>query len=104
MILLLYSAILYYAVVSGVTFLVYAMDKSAAQRESRRRVPEQTLHCLALIGGWPGAWAAQRWLRHKSRKRSFQLAFWLTVVANLAVLAWVLWLYWSFAATPSSAT
>ena len=93
--------LLYYAMLSGITFLVYAVDKSAAQRGSSRRIPEQTLHCLAVIGGWPGAWAAQRWLRHKSRKRSFQFAFWLTVAANLAVLAWILWLYWSIA--PSSA-
>ena len=89
------AIIAYYLIASGVTFVVYAVDKSAAQR-GRRRVPEQTLHFLAVIGGWPGALAAQQWLRHKSRKPSFLLAFWLTVVANCAVLAWIIWLVWNF--------
>ncbi|MET0656988.1 MAG: DUF1294 domain-containing protein [Steroidobacteraceae bacterium] len=40
------------------------------------------------IGGWPGAWIAQQTLRHKSSKLSFQIEFWLCVVANLAVLLW----------------
>ena len=33
-----------------------------------------TLHTLELIGGWPAAFLAQRWLRHKCSKRSFQMA------------------------------
>ena len=47
------------------------------------------MHLLALAGGWPGALAAQRLLRHKSSKRSFQLTFWATVVVNGGALAWV---------------
>lgn len=75
-----------YALLSGLTFLIYAIDKSAARRQ-RRRVPENTLHLLALLGGWPGAWLAQRGLRHKSSKRSFRWRFWLTVVVNCGLLA-----------------
>ena len=75
-------------VASGVTFLVYAFDKSAA-RKGARRTPESTLHLLSLIGGWPGAFAAQRILRHKSRKASFRFVFWLTVALNLVILAWL---------------
>lgn len=74
---------------SLVTFIAYAIDKSAAQ-SGRWRTQESTLHLLALIGGWPGALIAQNRLRHKSRKASFLLVFWATVLVNCASLAWLL--------------
>ena len=76
-----------YVVFSLITSVVYAIDKSAAQRGDRR-TPEVTLHLMALAGGWPGALIAQQTLRHKSRKPSFRIAFWITVLVNCAVFAW----------------
>lgn len=78
-----------YAILSLITFGCYASDKSAAQRGAWR-IPESTLQLLALLGGWPGALAAQQLLRHKTRKLAFQLLFWLAVAANLAALGWLL--------------
>ncbi|CAP41123.1 DUF1294 domain-containing protein [Bordetella petrii] len=72
-----------YPVASALAFLVYAIDKSAA-RAAARRIPENTLHLLALAGGWPGAWAAQRMLRHKSSKTRFLAVFWCTALINVA--------------------
>lgn len=73
-----------------ITYLVYAADKNAA-RERRWRVPENHLHLLSLLGGWPGAWLAQQGLRHKSSKQSFRAVYWLTVIAHCAALtAWVM--------------
>ena len=74
-----------YGVASLVTFIVYALDKSAAKR-GRRRVRERTLHLLSLLGGWPGALAAQRVLRHKCSKGRFLVVFWLTVVLNVGLV------------------
>ena len=74
-----------YALVSGVAFIAYGLDKSAANA-GRQRTPETTLHVLGLIGGWPGALLAQRVFRHKSRKLAFQHTFRVTVVVNVAVL------------------
>lgn len=71
-----------YAGLSLITFVVYAIDKSAARRRGPR-TPERTLHLLSLAGGWPGALLAQRWLRHKSAKASFRRVFWVTVAVNL---------------------
>lgn len=72
-----------YVVVSVVTFILYAIDKRRAI-ESRRRIRESTLHLAELLGGFPGAFAAQRTLRHKNRKLTYQVTFWLIVVLHLA--------------------
>jgi len=72
---------------SVVAFIAYAVDKSAA-RNDRWRIQESTLQLFGLIGGWPGALIAQRLLRHKSRKFSFQITFWITVMLNCGVLTW----------------
>ena len=52
--------------VSLISFIVYEVDKSASQKEARR-ISENTLHFLAIVGGWPGALIAQERLRHKSQ-------------------------------------
>ena len=78
-----------YLIISAVAFIAYAFDKSAAKKD-QWRTQESTLHLFALIGGWPGALAAQRLLRHKSKKKSFQIIFWITVVLNCGALGWLL--------------
>ena len=74
---------------SLLTFVMYAVDKSAA-RKGAWRTQESTLHLLSLIGGWPGALVAQQKLRHKSKKQSFRSVFWLTVLLNCGVFVWLL--------------
>ena len=80
-----------YLVASVCAVVTYWRDKSAA-RQQRPRTPERRLHLIALLGGWPGALAAQQVLRHKSAKPSFQLLFRLTVLANCGALGAWLWL------------
>jgi len=77
-----------YLAASVVAFFAYLFDKSAA-RKNNWRTQESTLHLFALVGGWPGALAAQRLLRHKSAKASFQAAFWVTVALNCGALGWL---------------
>lgn len=72
-----------YLLVSLITFLAYALDKSAA-RADRRRIPESSLHWLGLACGWPGALVAQQLLRHKTSKPTFVSSYWGTVVLNIA--------------------
>jgi uncharacterized membrane protein YsdA (DUF1294 family)/cold shock CspA family protein len=72
-----------YLVLSLAAAIAYAADKSAALA-GRWRSSEQSLLLLGLAGGWPGAIVAQQLLRHKTRKASFQSAFWGTVVLNVA--------------------
>lgn len=79
---------LLYSVMSVLTFIVYAWDKSAAQN-NQWRISESTLHLLSLVGGWLGALLAQKVLRHKSVKTEFRIVFFVTVFVNILVLAWV---------------
>lgn len=72
-----------YSALSMASFIVYALDKRAAARGDWR-VAENTLHLLALAGGWPGALLAQQTLRHKNAKASFRRVYWATVALNLA--------------------
>jgi len=78
-----------YAVASLVTFIAYAIDKSAAQH-GRWRTSESTLHSMSLLGGWPGALIAQQTLHHKSIKKEFQWEYKFTVLLNVAVTVWLL--------------
>ena len=75
-------------VLSVITYGVYSGDKQAAE-SGRRRTPENTLHLLALLGGWPGSAIAQQRLRHKTTKQSFRGSYWLTVLANCAIVIWL---------------
>jgi len=78
-----------YGGVSLVLFVMYWIDKKAAQRGDQRTA-EKTLHFFELCCGWPGALMAQQVFRHKTRKGSYQFVFWLTVLANLGALGWLL--------------
>jgi uncharacterized membrane protein YsdA (DUF1294 family) len=81
----------WYLLVSLLTFGAYALDKLAAIR-GRRRWPESSLHLLELLGGWPGALAAQRTLRHKSSKTRFVVITWLIAGLHVGALAAGWWL------------
>jgi uncharacterized membrane protein YsdA (DUF1294 family) len=70
----------YMLVVSALAYGAYAVDKRRA-RAKERRLSETGLHLLELLGGWPGAFLAQRRLRHKCSKGSYQVMFWLIVLA-----------------------
>jgi len=78
----------FYGAASVACFIAYAIDKSAAIHQ-RRRISERTLLLLGLCCGWPGGLLAQRLLRHKTVKTSFQLAYWCSVALNVAAVGWL---------------
>lgn len=78
-----------YSAMSLATFVAYSEDKFRAQK-GKWRIPEKTLHLFELAGGWMGAFVAQRSIRHKNRKASYQFVFWLIVASHYAF--WVVWL------------
>lgn len=79
----------WYIALGVITYAMYAKDKAAAQSNDWR-TPESTLHLLSALGGWVGAMVAQTYLRHKSQKPEFRMAYYLTVVINMAGLLFVM--------------
>ncbi len=82
--------LVFYPVMSLVTYASYADDKSRAKRKNWR-IPEQTLHLYELACGWLGGFIAQRVMHHKSRKESYQAVFWAIVIIHY--IAWLFWLF-----------
>ena len=70
------------------TFIAYGFDKRRAINGGRR-VPERTLHLMALLGGWPGGLLGQRQFRHKTEKFSFLVVFWLVVLLHVGIVGGV---------------
>ena len=87
--------LLAYGVASLLAFGLYRYDKQQA-KAGQWRTPEKILHGVELLGGWPGALVAQQMFRHKTRKLSYQLLFWLIVVVHQVVWVDVLFLNMSF--------
>nr|WP_199864157.1 DUF1294 domain-containing protein [Pseudomonas sp. CFBP 8758] len=72
-----------YALMSLLAAGLYWHDKRRTTVQGQR-IPERLLHGVELLGGWPGALLAQQLFRHKTRKVSYQLVFWLIVALHQA--------------------
>lgn len=83
---MLAAASLYLLVINWVTFAAFASDKRRAV-QGARRVPELTLLQMSAMGGIVGALAAQRLLRHKTRKEPFRSYLWLVAALQALILA-----------------
>lgn len=81
--------LLFISIINALTYWMYAQDKEAAQ-SGNRRVPENTLHTLAFLGGWPAAWLAQQRLRHKTQKQPFRKIYFCTIVFNILLIVWLI--------------
>lgn len=82
-------ALLAISLVNVATYWFYAQDKEAAQL-GKRRVPENTLHILSFLGGWPAAWLAQQRLRHKTQKQPFRQIYFCTIAFNILLILWLI--------------
>jgi uncharacterized membrane protein YsdA (DUF1294 family) len=75
--------LLYFLVVNIFVFILAGYDKNLA-RKNKRRIPENTLFFLQLIGGTPGLLTAMFLFRHKTRKTSFIVKFILILLVQAA--------------------
>lgn len=82
----------YLCSVNLVTLVFFGLDKWLAQQESFR-IPEVVLFGLVAMGGSPLGFIARHLFRHKTRKTSFRVTFWLIVVLQIAVIvAYRIWI------------
>jgi uncharacterized membrane protein YsdA (DUF1294 family) len=72
----------YMVVIQLLTYGLYWIDKRRARAAAGNRIPENLLHLAELAGGWPAAFVAQCWLRHKRSKLSYQIFYWLIVALH----------------------
>ena len=77
------------SLMNALSYWLYAQDKEAAQLGDRR-IPENTLHLVAFLGGWPAAWLAQQKLRHKTQKQPFRQIYFCTIVFNIILIIWLI--------------
>lgn len=77
--------LLYFLVVNIFVFILAGYDKNLA-RKNKRRIPENTLFFLHLIGGTPGLLTAMFLFRHKTRKTSFIVKFILILLVQAAFI------------------
>ena len=75
--------------INAVTFIAYGIDKNAARRGAWR-VSEANLYTLEFLGGWIGAYIAQKFFHHKTKKRSYRIMFWLMLVLQGAAIYFIL--------------
>lgn len=81
--------LLFISIVNALTYWLYAQDKEAALL-GNRRIPEQSLHILSFLGGWPTAWLAQERLRHKTQKQPFRKIYFCTIALNILLILWLI--------------
>ena len=80
--------LIWLAVASGITFLLYGVDKAQAKMKGWR-VPEVVLHGWALAGGFPGGWAGRSVFRHKTKKGFFVFVLVVSTVPHLGLVYWL---------------
>ena len=84
-----YIVLVYLAVITVVTFLVYGIDKWKAQHK-RWRIPENVLLGLAAIGGSVGAWLGMQVWHHKTQHKKFKYGVPAILAVQVVVFIWLL--------------
>ncbi|MDF1514210.1 MAG: DUF1294 domain-containing protein [Anaerolineae bacterium] len=78
----------YFTWIGAFTFVAwafYGLDKNIAEFKRLKgwRVPEFTLHILALLGGFPGAWIGRTMFNHKTNVKQHPLILIILIVSTL---------------------
>lgn len=78
--------LLYYMIIINIIGLfVMGIDKSASKKRKARRISENSLFALALLGGSLGTTIGMYLFNHKTRKLSFTLGFPAIIVLHIII-------------------
>ena len=84
----------YLLAVNVLLFALMGIDKWKAKRGAWR-IPEKTLFLTAALGGSVGGILGMKVFRHKTRHNSFKFGFPAILIAQLALVGGVVYLFWN---------
>lgn len=81
--------IIYFILITAVTFTVFGIDKLKAKK-SWWRIPESTLFILAIIGGSIGALLGMHIFHHKTLHKKFTIGIPTILVLQIILASWII--------------
>lgn len=82
--------ILFFIIMSIVTFIMYFIDKRKAVKK-RWRIPEATLLTVSFLGGSFGAFLAMKTFRHKTQHAKFYITVPVMMVLHIALIGFAVY-------------
>ena len=73
--------------------VVTVYDKIASKWLPQHRTPEKTLFLLAILGGSVAMYATMQLIRHKTQHKRFMIGIPLIMIAQIAGIAALIFLY-----------
>ena len=86
---LYYFIIAYFAIINIVAVIITCYDKHCAIRD-KWRVKERTLLIVSALGGGIAMYVTMQLIRHKTKKLKFMLGIPLIVIAEIFLIALVM--------------
>jgi uncharacterized membrane protein YsdA (DUF1294 family) len=84
----LHLYLIWLALISLITFILYGLDKVQSKRNGPR-IPENALHLLALVGGFLGGWVGRSLFHHKTKKGVFAFVLVVSTVTHGGLTYWL---------------
>ena len=78
--------LVFYAIMTVVTLVLYGADKAKAKRGSWR-IPEKTLLLFAMCFGGLGAFLGMKLFRHKTKHTSFRILVPVFMIIQFIIIA-----------------
>ncbi|CAM9718080.1 unnamed protein product [Heterosigma akashiwo] len=88
---------IYLISINGLAIFINCYDKFAAKfskylpKALSRRVSEQTLHLVELLGGSPASYLIQQMIRHKTQKQSYRRTSSFIMIFQLVLFIAMFW-------------
>jgi uncharacterized membrane protein YsdA (DUF1294 family) len=77
---------IYALIINTITYVLFWIDKRAAE-SGLTRIPEKTLLMASALGGSAGAVLAQQRFRHKTQKQPFKSLLYGIITSQIALIA-----------------
>ncbi len=89
----MHPILLYFLIVSGISFLLVVYDKIAAKKLTEYRIPEKILLMFSVIGGSVAMYLTMRLIRHKTLHKKFMIGIPVIFFLQIAA-AFLIWYYY----------